>query len=102
MAYLNQQEREKLLNDLKDMNFNKAKAKVRGLDRESRLAYYRNVQNTANRLYTRYDLPGLGTRVTLVEAGNLSSLNDKNFPERMRNKNSLVEVIVEPTADNRT
>ena len=102
MAYLNQQEREKLLNELKDMSFNKAKAKVRSLDPKGRLAYYRNVQNTANRLYTRYELPGLGTRVTLVEEGDLSPLNNENYPTRLRSKKSLVEVIVEPTTDNRT
>lgn len=100
MAYLNQQEREKLLNELKDKSFNKAKAKVRSLDPQVRLAYHRNVQNSATRLYTRYDLPSLGTSVTLVEERELSPLESENYPGRMRAKADLVEVIVAPTPDN--
>ena len=99
MAFLNQEEREKLLNELKDMSFNKAKGKVRRLDPKGRLAYYRNVQNTANRLYTRYELPGLGTIVTLVEQESEKPLKNG---EKLKAEYELAEVIVEPTADNRT
>ncbi len=102
MAYLNQQEREKLLNELKDMNFNKAKSKVRSLDPKGRLAYARNAQNTANRLYTRIDLPSLGTRVTLVEQANYRPVESEMNPGTMSRRTELVEVIVEPTSDNKS
>lgn len=102
MAYLNQQEREKLLNDLKDMSFNKAKSKVRSMDPQGRLSYYRNVQDTANRLYTHYELAGLGTRVTLIEQASFTSANDESSPAKLAASARLVEVIVEPTPDNRT
>ena len=99
MAFLNQQEREKLLNDLKGMNFNKAKAKVRRLDPKGRLAYLRNVQNSASQFYTRYDLPGMGVRVTLIESEAEKPLKDS---DKLKAKFELVDVIVEPTPDNKT
>lgn len=99
MAFLNQQEREKLQKELKDMSFNKAKAKVRRLDPKGRLAYYRNVQNSANRLYTHYELPGLGTRVTLIEQESKKPLKGG---EKLKVQYELVDVIVEPTPDNKT
>lgn len=102
MAYLNQQEREKLLNELKDMSFNKAKGRLRRLDPNVRLAYHRNVQNTANRLYTRFDLPSLGTRVTLVENASFTPIESEINLGALRRKTDLVEVIVEPTPENKT
>jgi hypothetical protein len=102
MAYLNQQEREKLLNELKDMSFNKAKGKLRRLDPKGRLAYARNVQNSANRLYTRYDLPTLGVKITLVEAADFAPIESEMNPGALRRKTNLVEVIVEPTPDNKS
>lgn len=99
MAFLNQQERDKLLNELKGMNFNKAKAKVRRLDPKGRLAYLRNVQNSANQLYTRYDLPGLGARVTLIEQETEKPIKDSN---KLKAEFELMDVIVEPMPENRT
>lgn len=96
MAYLNEQERLKLLNELKDMKFNKAKGKVRGMDPKARLAFYRNAQQVG-RWMTRYDLPTLGTRVTLVE-----SHRDKGDGAKLKSEFEMVEVIVEPTPDNKT
>jgi hypothetical protein len=96
MAYLNEQQRLSLLNELKDMKFNKAKGKVRGMDPKSRLAFYRNAQGVG-RWMTRYDLPTLGTRVTLVE-----SHQDKGDGSKVKSEFEMVEVIVEPTADNKT
>ena len=99
MAFLNPQEREKLQNELKGMNFNKAKGKVRGLDPKGHLAYLRNVQNSASQLYTRYDLPGMGVRVTLIESGAEKPVKDS---DKLKAQFELVDVIVEPTPDNKT
>ncbi len=96
MAYLNEQERLALLNELKGMSFNRAKGKVRSLDPKARLAYYRNAQEVG-RWMTRYELPSLGTRVTLVE-----DHRDVPLSSKMKSEFELVEVIVEPTPDNRT
>jgi hypothetical protein len=55
MAYLNEQQREELLNQLKDMSFNQANWKLRLMDKQGRLAFYRNAQQTG-RWLTRYVL----------------------------------------------
>jgi len=92
MAFLNQQEREKLLDELKNKSFNRIKGRLRKIDPKGELAYYRNIQETG-RWMTRYVLHGLGTQVTLVEK---QSFGDKN-----RNQYELVEIIVEPLPGNR-
>jgi len=97
MAYLNEQQRMALLNELTRMNFNKAKAKVRGMDPKARLAFYRNAQGVG-RWMTRYDLPTLGTRVTLVESHRDKAGNGS----RLKSEFELAEVIVEPLPDNHT
>jgi hypothetical protein len=96
MPFLNTEQREKLANELKDLKFNKAKGKVRGLDPNSRLVFYRNAQGVG-RWLTRYDLPGLGTRVTLVE-----SHEDNTRGGKIKSEFELAEVIVEPLAGNKT
>ena len=96
MAYLNEQQRLALLNELKDMSFNQAKGKVRSLDPKARLAYYRNAQQVG-RWLTRYDLPTLGTRVTLVETH-----RDVGNGSTVKAEFQFEEVIVEPTPDNKT
>lgn len=96
MAYLNQTERENLQRELRGMKFNKARARIRRLDPKVRLAYIRNVQNVGE-WATRYDLEGIGTRVTLIE-------NYQPHPKGARVKADfeLVDVIVEPLPHNRT
>jgi hypothetical protein len=96
MAYLNAQERLALLNELKDMSFNRAKGKIRSLDPKGRLAFYRNSQEVG-RWLTRYELPTLGTRITLVE-----SHRDEGKDSKVKSEFQFEEVIVEPTPDNRT
>jgi hypothetical protein len=96
MAYLNEQERDKLLNDLKDMKFNGAKGKLARMDPKGRLAYYRNVQMSGES-HTRYILDGLGTIVTLVEVN-----HTKNTEARNKQDYEFVNIIVEPTASNNT
>ena len=96
MAYLNAQERQALVDELKIMSFNGAKGKVRGLDPKGRLAYYRNAQEVG-RWMTRYELPTLGTRVTLVE-----SHREVGKDSKVKSEFQFDEVILEPTPDNRT
>jgi hypothetical protein len=96
MAYLNTEKREALLNELRSLTFDQAKARLRRMDPDGRLAIYRNNQ-ASDRWYTRYDLEGLGTRVTLVEKH-----GDVAGGRRMKSYYELIEVIVEPTADNQT
>ncbi len=96
MAYLNAQERQALLDELVKMKFNQAKAKVRGLDHKNRLVFYRNSQGVG-RWLTRYDLPTLGTRVTLVE-----SHQDEDRQGKIKSEFELNEVTVEPLPGNKT
>ncbi len=91
MAFLNQQEREALLNEIKDLRFNQIKGRLFRKDKKCRLAFFRNVQET-NRWMTRYILEGLGTQVTLVE-----SLDHSNGKATYK----LEEIIVAPTPENR-
>lgn len=96
MAYLNEQDRDTLLDDLKSMDFNRAKGKLQRMDPKGRLAYYRNVQ-MAGESHTKYILEGLGTIVTLVE------INHTQNTEARNNQNyEFVNIIVEPTAGNST
>ncbi len=96
MAYLNTQQRQELLDELKKMRFNRAKGKVRGMDSKSRLRFYRNAQNTG-RLMTSYELPTLGTRVTLVE-----QVDEKDKGGKLKAEYDLAEVWVEALPGNNT
>ncbi|GAB4530144.1 MAG: hypothetical protein OHK0046_50530 [Anaerolineae bacterium] len=98
MAYLNEDEREKLLNDLTRMNFMQAKSKLRHMDKRAHLDFYRNMQHTGEWV-TRYDLPTLGTTVTLVESNQVKASDPA---VRVKSKYELVRVIVEPMPENRT
>ncbi len=95
MAYLNAEEREKLRQELQGMSFSKAKGRLARMDRKGKLKYYRTNQRV-NQLWTRYDLEGLGTRVTLIETNYTTTLDEK-----VRSKFELIDVVVEPTPENR-
>ena len=96
MAYLNTQERDDLLHELIKLNYMQAKRKIRNMDSKSRLGVFRNVQSV-NRWVTSYELPSLGTKVTLVETHDLEGEGRVKESEY-----ELTEVIVEPTPENRT
>lgn len=98
MAYLNEQDREKLLEELIKLPFIKAKNKLRRMDRQARLDVYRNMQRT-NEWVTRYDLPNLGTTVTLIEKARIPEGDPGTRPSA---DYELVRVIVEPMPENRT
>lgn len=104
MAYLNRAEREKLLNELKNKKFLQAKGKIRRMDPKGKMAYFRNAQE-AGKLYTRYDLFGLGTTVTLVEQESDTVTTTEAAgaaSTRLKSEYRLVEVIVEPMPENKT
>ncbi len=96
MAYLNQEERDNLKEELEALSFRQAHGRLKRMDRNGRLAFYRNAQYT-DKWMTRWVLPGMGVQVTLVES---NVWTDKNKPNRIKNDYNLVEVVVEPTPDN--
>lgn len=96
MAYLNEGERRSLLDELSGMRLWRAKFKLRLMDPKVRLLYLRNVQQ-AGEWHTKYVLESFGTQVTLVEVNHA-----ENTQYRNKQKFEFVNVIVEPTADNRT
>jgi len=93
MAFLNKDERDALLDEIKDKNFNRIRNHLYAKDQKGRLGYYRNVQESGKWM-TRYILEGLGTQVTVVE-----TLRDN----ARGNKKEYVmeEIMVEPMPENR-
>lgn len=98
MAYLTESERENLLNELVQLNLVQAKRKLRWLDKDIKLNYYRNVQQTGEWI-TSYDLVGKGTRVILIEA---YKMPEGGPGARAKADFELERVIVEPLPQNRT
>jgi hypothetical protein len=104
MAYLNREEREKLLNDLTKMSAPRARGKLRRMDSKVKLAYLRNAQE-GGEYWTRYELYGLGTVVTLVEkADETQTSTDEpgSAAIRLSKDYRLAEVMVEPMPENKT
>lgn len=99
MAYLNEREREKLLDDLTKMTFAQAKRRLRRIDRQAKLVVYRNVQNTGQWM-TQYDLIGKGTRVTLIEEERVGHVGSPDI--RHQAEYEMTRVMVEPLPENRT
>ncbi|MBZ0301673.1 MAG: hypothetical protein K8J31_18140 [Anaerolineae bacterium] len=97
MAYLTQEQRDALKAELEQLPFRQANGRLKHMDSHGRLAYYRNAQRT-DQWMTRWVLTGLGTQVTLVET---NVKTDKDKPNRVKNDYALIDVIVEPTPDNR-
>lgn len=93
MAYLNKQERDQLLDDIKNKTYPQIRGILNRRDKKARLAYFRNVQQV-NKWMTKYVLEGLGTEVTIVEA---PIQNERN----QRNEFKIEEIIVAPTDENR-
>jgi len=104
MAYLNHDEREKLLQELTRMKVGAARGKLRRMDPKSRLAYMRNAQETGE-YWTRYELDSLGVIVTLVERETETQTADDaagSAAIRLKPDFELSEVIIDPTPDNHT
>lgn len=95
MAALTQQQREQLRNDLLQLSYRAAKGRVRNMDPNSRLRVWRNAQRSGE-WHTTYDLPGLGTRVTLVEVIDPAPTSDRIY----RRNYSFVDARVEPLPAN--
>lgn len=97
MAFLNRSERDALTQELKNMPFGPAKRKLRGMDPKGRLVFYRNNQ-LVGKWMTRFELPSFGIRATLVEAFAMQAKKNGDI----NGEYDLIDVIVEPTPDNRT
>jgi hypothetical protein len=98
MAYLTKEQRDQLKADLETMSFNRANGKLKRMDDKGRMAFYRNAQRTGQWM-TKHVLIGLGTQVTLIESNSFKTTDRAN---RVKNDYKLVDVIVEPTPDNRS
>ena len=98
MAYLNKEQRDQLKAELEKMSFNGANGRLKRMDRKGRMAFYRNAQRTGQWL-TKHVLVGFGTEVTLIESNQFKEKLGK--ANRVRNDYTMVEVVVEPTPDNR-
>lgn len=90
MAYLNQAEREQLLEELRGKNFKQIKNRLARMGERSRLKYFRNSQEVG-RWLTAYVIDDMGIEVTLVET--TDSLDGKR-------QWTLQEIIIAPTPDN--
>lgn len=94
-AFLNKTERDDLLNEIKDLKMNQIRGRMQRKPGKVRLAFYRNAQHS-DQWMTRYILEDLGTQVTVIE---------RPFPKEVKGKPGrdfeIVEIIVEPTAENR-
>lgn len=94
-AFLNKAERDNLLNEIKDLKMNQIRGRMQRKPGKVRLAFYRNAQHS-ERWMTRYVLEDLGTQVTVIE---------RPFEKEVKGKQGrdyeIVEIIIEPTAENR-
>jgi len=95
MAFLDAAGRAALRKDLKGMKFNRAKFKLLRLDRQGRLLYYRNAQQSGE-WHSKFLLEGLGVAVTLVEVNHARNDQPRN-PQVFE----FVDILIEPTAANR-
>jgi hypothetical protein len=98
MSYLNADERQKLAQELVNKKFGAAKWKLQHMDPEGRIKFFRNTQRVGY-LMTRYELPTYGVLATLYEKH--SSSTDP-ITSKINAKNTLAEVVVEPTTDNKS
>jgi hypothetical protein len=98
MAYLNKDQRDQLKAELEKMSFGAANGRLKRMDRKGRLAFYRNAQRVGQ-WQTKHILAGFGTEVTLIESNQFKEKLGK--ANRVKNDYKLVEVVVEPTSDNR-
>jgi hypothetical protein len=99
MAYLTQEERNKFRDELKQMSFRQANGRLKQMvSKGGRLAFYRNAESTGKWI-TRYVLSSQGTQVDLVEKNVFRDKIDK--AQRVSNGYQLIDVVVEPTPDNR-
>lgn len=96
MAYLTEEKRAELKAELEKLSFRQAHGRLKRMDK-GRLAFYRNAQY-AGKWMTRWVLEGMGVVVTLVEA---NVWTEKEKANRIKNDYNLIDVIVEPTPDNR-
>lgn len=95
MAFLGKDERDALANELANKNFGQIRGTVYRKDEKTRLAYFRNVQESGKWM-TRYVLEGLGTMVTVYE---LPDTEKKGWFSKVKYR--IEKIVVEPTKDNK-
>ena len=95
MAYLNQQERDQMAQELRDKTRQQIRGYVNGKDKKARLAYFRNVQEPGKWM-TRYVLDEFGVMVTIYEV-----FDEKPHGWFNQRDYRIEQVVVEPTAANR-
>lgn len=98
MSYLNAEQRQQLAQELAGKKFGAAKWKLLKMDAEGRIRFFRNTQRVGY-LVTSFELPTYGARVTIYEKH--SSSTDP-ITSKINAKNKVAEVVVEPTADNKS
>lgn len=96
MAFLNAQERERLKNELLSMNYGRAKGRINRIDPDAKLVYWRNAQRVGE-WHTRFDLPRLGTSVSLIEVIHTKPTDRERV---YRRDYEMVDVRVEPLPEN--
>ena len=98
MSYLNAEQREKLAQELVGKKYGAAKWKLLKMDEKGRIRYFRNTQRVGY-LMTSFNLPTYGVNVTIYEKH-----DSKTDPitSKITGENKLAEVVVEPTADNKS
>ncbi|MBE0689716.1 MAG: hypothetical protein IH587_06290 [Anaerolineae bacterium] len=98
MMYLNAEQREEFAQELVKQKFNQAKGRLLKMDPKGRLAFFRNTQEVGY-LMTRFELPASGVMVTLYERP--GSKTDP-ITKKTTVANSMAQVVVEPTPDNKS
>ena len=96
MAYINQQQRDHLRNELLQLSYNKAKGRINRIDPNSRLRYWRNAQRTGE-WHTAYDMPALGVTVALVETIDPAPTGERIY----KRSYNFVDVRVDPLPENK-
>jgi hypothetical protein len=98
MTYLNAEQREQFAQGLAKQKFNQAKWRLLKMDPKGRLVFFRNTQDVGY-LMTRFELPTSGVMVTLYE--HPGSKTD-SITKKTTVANSMAQVVVEPTPDNKS
>jgi hypothetical protein len=98
MSYLNAEQRQQLAQELVGKKYGAAKWKLLKMDGEGRIRFFRNTQRVGY-LMTSFELPTYGVNVTLYEKH-----DSKTDPitSKIKGEYKLAEVVVEPTAANKS
>lgn len=91
---LSKEEMQQLAEELIGLPFKKAISRVRHMDPQATLQVFR--VGVGPEILTKYRLPNLGVRVTLVEEAHSKPKGDGDVGEKLRAAPRFVEARVEP------